>query len=147
MTNDLETFHFNRAVARVHELSNALADLKGDDPATARLSREGWTTVVQLIGPIMPHLAEELWLALGHATLLADSPWPVADPTLLVDDTVKVAVQVSGKLRGTIELPRDAAQKDAEQAALALPAVTQALAGRQVRRIVFVPNKIINVVG
>ena len=67
--------------------------------------------------------------------------------SLLIDDTVKVAVQVSGKLRGTIELPRDAAQKDAEQAALALPAVTQALAGRQVRRIVFVPNKIINVVG
>jgi len=147
VTNDLETFHFNRAVARVHELSNALADLKGDDADTARLSREGWTTVVQLIGPIMPHLAEELWQELGHATLLADSPWPAADPALLVDDTVKVAVQVSGKLRGTIELPRDAAQKDAEQAALALPAVTQALAGRQVRRIVFVPNKIINVVG
>jgi leucyl-tRNA synthetase len=147
VTADLENFRFNRAVARVHELSNALAELPENDPAVAGLRREGWRAVVQLIGPIMPHLAEELWQALGNTTLLADAAWPAADPALLVDETVKVAVQVSGKLRGTLELPRDTPQDAAQDAALKLPAVAAALAGRPVRRIVFVPNKIINVVG
>ena len=94
----------------------------------------------------MPHLAEELWARLGHTTMLARSSWPKADPALVQDDTVKVAVQVNGKLRGTIELPRDAAQSDAEAAALSLGPVTAALSGKTVRKVVVVPNRIVNVV-
>ena len=77
---------------------------------------------------------------------MAETPWPEADPALLVADTVTVAVQVKGKTRGTIELPHDAPQEDAEAAALALPTVTAALAGKPIRKIVFIPNRIINVV-
>ena len=146
VTTDLETFHFNRAVARVHELVNAVSALEGDDGAARWARREGFEAIVHLIGPMMPHLAEELWSRLGHHELLADSPWPEADAGLLVEDMVTVAVQVRGKLRATIALPRDAERTDAEAAALALPAVAAAIEGKKIERIIFVPNRIINVV-
>ncbi|CAM9753145.1 unnamed protein product, partial [Discosporangium mesarthrocarpum] len=143
VTEDLEAFHFNRSVARVHELVNALSDTAAKDGAALR---EGLETVTLLIGPMMPHLAEELWQMLGHKTLVADSPWPVANESLLVQDTVKLAVQVRGKMRGTVEIPHDADQAIAEQAALALPTVTAALDGDEVKKIIYVPNRIINVI-
>jgi leucyl-tRNA synthetase len=146
VTQDLEQFRFNRAVARVHELSNTLGDFAGGAPGDDWVLREGYETLTRLIGPMMPHLGEELWRALGHTRLLVDEPWPVADPVLLIDDMVTVAVQVNGKLRGTLELPRDAGQAAAEQAALALPAVVKVVEGRAVRRVVLVPNRVINVV-
>ena len=146
VTEDLESFRFNRAVAAVHELANAIGELTEGGEAAAWARREGIETVVRLAGPMMPHLAEELWHRLGHETLLAETSWPEADPALLVADTVTVAVQVKGKTRGTIELPQDAPQEDAEAAALALPTVAAAIDGRPIRKIVFVPNRIINVV-
>ena len=146
VTEDLDTFHFNRAVARIYELINRLAGLSQDNAAEAWVRREGFDVAVRLIGPMMPHLGEELWQRLGNKTLLADTPWPEADPALLVEDSVTIAVQVKGKLRATIDLPRDIDQKQAEAAALALPAIVSALEGKSVSRVIFVPNKIINVV-
>jgi len=108
--------------------------------------REGVEAAVRLIGPMMPHLGEELWRALGHERLLADEPWPAADPALVVEETVTVAVQVNGKLRATIELPRDTGQAAAEQAALAQPTVQRAMDGKPPRKIILVPNRIVNVV-
>jgi len=93
-----------------------------------------------------PHIAEELWSSLGHDILLADSPWPEADADLLTDPTVTVAVQVNGKLRCTLELARDAGQEVAEAVALAEPSVVRAIGDRAVRRVVVVPNRIVNVV-
>ena len=146
VTDDLDSFHFNRAVARIHELVNRLVDMAGDDDGARWVRREGCDAVVMLIGPMMPHLGEELWHRLGHDRLLVDTAWPEADPALLVEDTVTVAVQVRGKLRATLDLPRDADRASAEAAALALPAIAAALEGKTVNRIVFVPNRIINVV-
>ncbi len=146
VTDDLEKFHFNRSVARIYELVNALSDLKGDDDGARALRREGVAAAVQLIGPMMPHLAEELWQRLGNRTLLVEAPWPEPEPALLIEDTVTVAVQVRGKLRATLELPRDTDQKTAEAAALADPGIIAALEGKTVSRIIFVPNRIINVV-
>ncbi|MFQ5783638.1 MAG: leucine--tRNA ligase [Alphaproteobacteria bacterium] len=145
-TGDLDRFHFNRAVARVRELSNALAALEGDDPGSLWVLREGLEAVVRLIGPMTPHIAEEMWRALGHTTLLADTPWPEPEAALLADDTVTVAVQVNGKLRGTLALVRDAGREAAETAALADPAVVRAIGGKPVRRVIVVPNRIVNVV-
>ena len=142
-TGDLEGFHFNRAVARIYELANALADAPGGENA-GYVRREGYETAVRLMGPMMPHLAEELWQALGHDTLLVDESWPVADPTLLIDDTVKIAVQVQGKLRGTIEMPRDADESACTTSALAVATVANALEARPIKKTVFVPNRIIN---
>ena len=146
VTDDIERFHFNRAVARLYELTSALAGSNepGDDMAWVR--REGLETLARLSEPMMPHLSEELWHRLGHRTMLAAAAWPKADPSLVHDDTVKVGVQVNGKLRGTIELPRDAEQSVAEATALALAPVTAAIAGKTIRKVVVVPNRIVNVV-
>jgi leucyl-tRNA synthetase len=99
-----------------------------------------------MIGPMMPHLAEELWRSLGHNQLIVETPWPEADRRLIVDDTVTVAVQVNGKLRATIELPRDAPQAVAEAAALALDVVQRLLERKPPRKVIVVPNRIVNVV-
>ena len=145
-TGDLERFHFNRAVARVRELCNVLAALSDDDAGAGWVLREGLETVLRLIAPMTPHVAEELWRALGHETMLADVAWPDADPALLTDDIVVVAVQVNGKKRSTLELVRDAGEDVAEAAALADPAVARAIGNKPVRRVIVVPNRIVNVV-
>jgi len=145
-TDDIERLHFNRMVARLRELTNALAELSGDDPATCWVRREGLETLVRLAAPTIPHIAEELWTRLGHRDMLVTMPWPVADARLIADATVTVAVQVNGKLRGTIELARDADRAAAEKAALALPGVQSAMAGQTPRKVIVVPNRIVNVV-
>ncbi|MEQ8194508.1 MAG: class I tRNA ligase family protein, partial [Rhodospirillales bacterium] len=145
VSEDLDRFHFNRAVARIRELTNALEGLK-DAAGAAWVLREGLEAAARLIGPMMPHLAEELWQRLGHAALLADTPWPVADESLLIEESVTIAVQVNGKLRGTIELAKDAAKEDAEAAALQLPRVLEAMNDKPPRKVIVVPNRIVNVV-
>ena len=146
VTDDLDRFHFNRAVARVRELSNMLGDLEGDGSDVAWVRREGLEAVVRLIAPMMPHLAEELWSRLGHEALLVDTPWPLADESLLVEDTVTMGVQVNGKLRGAMELPVGADKETAESMALDLDGVKRAMDGKPPRKIIVVPNKIVNVV-
>ena len=143
VTDDLDKFRFNRAVARVRELTNAI---EARPDADAAVVREALEAAVRLIGPMMPHLAEALWQALGHERLLADEPWPKADAALAIAETVTLAVQVNGKLRGTVEVPRDVGEADARQAALALPNVITALGGKTPRKTIVVPNRIVNVV-
>lgn len=146
VTLDLERFHFNRAVARIYELVNSLGDFKSDDENAAWARREGLEVAVQLVAPMMPHIAEELWRHLGSETMIAEKSWPVLDDALLVEDTVTIAVQVRGKMRGTVDLPQNAGQDEAEAAALSVPAVIAALDGNTARKIIYVPNRIINVV-
>jgi leucyl-tRNA synthetase len=146
VTDDLDKFRFNRAVARIRELTNALEDMPVTGPGAAAVLREGLEVATQLIGPMMPHLAEEMWRELGHTALLADQPWPKADPRYVEDETVTIAVQVNGRLRGTIDVPRDAASDEVEEAALALPQVARFLDGRPPKKVVVVPNRIVSVV-
>ena len=146
VTADIERFHFNGAVARLYELINALAGFKAKDEGDRWAAREAAEVFTRLVGPMTPHLAEELWQTLGHADLLADTPWPEADPALTIDEEVTVAVQVNGKLRATIALPRDAEKQQAEDAALAEPAVQRALEARSPRKVIVVPNRVVNVV-
>jgi len=143
---DIEAFHFNKAVARLYELASTIGATEPKDDATKWALREALEIFIRLIGPMTPHLAEELWQALGHKDLLADTAWPVAEAALLVDDTVTIAVQVNGKLRGTVALSKDAPKETAEKAALALPEIVRALDGKTPRRVVVVPNRIVNVV-
>ena len=143
---DLERFHFNKAVARIRELTNALDTLEAGQAGAEWAMREGLETVIRLIGPMMPHVAEEMWQALGHKVLLAETPWPKADPALLVEDEVTIAVQVNGKLRGTLFVAKDSPREDVEKAALALPNVGRLLDSRAPRKVIVVPNRIVNVV-
>jgi leucyl-tRNA synthetase len=146
VTDDIEKFRFNRAVARLYEFANALDDAQGGDRDLGAARREALETMTRLLAPMMPHLAEELWQRLGHGTLLAEMAWPSADPSLVVDEDVTIAVQVNGKLRATLSLPRDIANDDAERAALADQHVQRAMAGKSPRKVIVVPNRIINVV-
>lgn len=146
VTKDLDGFHFNKAVARIRELTNALDGFGGDDVTSNWVRRESFEAVAKLLNPIMPHLAEELWQALGYDGLIADVAWPVADAALLIDDTVTIAVQVAGKMRGTIEVPKDCPQDVAQAAALALDTVRAAMQGKEPRKVIVVPNRIVNVV-
>ena len=146
VSGDLDKFHFNKAVARIRELTNELEALGAKEEGSDWVRRQGIEAAICLIGPMMPHLAEELWHSLGHETLLADTPWPEAAREMLVEENVTVAVQVNGKLRGTLDLPKDSDEQMAKDAALALENVIQAIGGKDIRKVIVVPNRIINVV-
>ena len=146
VTEQVEALRFNVAVAQVRTLSNALEALDGKGEGEAWVLGEGLRALCHLVAPMCPHLAEEMWVALGGKGLLCERAWPEADPALLVDGTVKVAVQVNGKLRATIDLPRDAPEAQAREMALAQPNVAAAMAGKPPRKVIVVPNRIVNVV-
>jgi leucyl-tRNA synthetase len=149
---DVERLRFNRCVAHVYELANALSAAIGAiteetvplDVAWAL--REAGEILVAIVSPMMPHLAEECWAALGHDTLIGRAAWPVADRALVVEDVVILPVQVNGKRRGEVSVARDAGNVAVEAAALELDAVQKALEGRPVRKIIIVPQRIVNVV-
>lgn len=146
VTSDLERFHYNRAVAHLYELTNAAASaFKSSAPGGASL-REALEVLIRLIAPMMPHLAEEMWHTLGHATQLCDVSWPVADQSLLVADSVTYAIQVNGKLRGTIELPAGTGSDVAETSAKAVPNVADSIGEKDIRKVIFVPEKLVNFV-
>ena len=146
VTDDLDKFRFNRAVARIRELSNALDELPIGEAGVPEVLREGLETLTRLVAPMMPHLAEEMWQSLGGAGWVANQPWPEADPELARDEQVTIAVQVNGKLRATLDLPRDAANATVENAALASPQVLRWLKGRTPRKVIVVPNRIVSIV-
>ncbi len=151
--DDVLKLRFNRCVAQVYELSNALqAALNGirdGEPPAADMRfalREAASILVQLVAPMMPHLAEECWKVLGFETLVAETHWPKADKALLVEDVITLPVQVNGTKRAYVTVPRDADNATVEAAALALEAVQRATEGRPVRKIIVVPQRIVNVV-
>ena len=108
--------------------------------------REAGEIVVQMIGPMMPHLAEECWARLGYHTILAEQPWPQAEAALLVDDMVTIAVQVNGKRRDELTIARSASNDDVQAAALQLEPVAKILAGKTPKKVIVVPQRIVNVV-
>ncbi|UMY18988.1 leucine--tRNA ligase [Methylobacterium organophilum] len=142
---DVERLRFNRCVAHIYTLANALDEgLRGGAGQAAAAEAAG--ILVQLIAPMMPHLAEESWQALGRAGLVAEAPWPEADRALLVEDEITLPVQVNGKKRADVTIPREADTKAVEAATLALEAVQRALEGRAPKKVIVVPQRIVNIV-
>ena len=146
VAEDIAAFVMNKAVAKIRELANALDAFDPKDDGDKWAYREAWEVLTRVANPMIPHLCEEMWEMLGHKTLLTDTSWPKVDETLLVSDTVTVAVQVNGKLRATITLPKDTQQKDAETAAMNEEGVQKALTGLAVKKVIVVPNRIVNIV-
>ena len=146
----IEDLRFNNAVAFIYTQANVLeAALKAAKSASAAVKTEiraAADVLVQTIAPMMPHLAEECWEALGHKTLVAEEPWPTIDRALLVEETITLPVQVNGKKRADVTVSRDAADKEVEAAVLALEPVQRALEGRAPKRVIVVPQRIVNVV-
>jgi len=147
---DIEKLAFNRAIARIHELANTLSaplgDIEGADPAMKAACREAVSILIHMLAPFMPHLAEECNAALGGGRLVAQAPWPHYDPELVLDSQITLPVQVNGKKRGDLTIARDADQGEVERAALELDFVQKALEGKQPRKVIVVPQRIVNVV-
>jgi leucyl-tRNA synthetase len=139
VTDDIEKLKFNTAISALMILVNDLTR------ETAR-PRAVLEKLLLLLAPFAPHMAEELWQKLGHSETLAYEPWPVADPKYLVKTEVEIPMQVNGKLRGVITVPVDAPQSAVEAAAKALPAFAEWTAGKTIRKVIYVPNKLINFV-
>jgi leucyl-tRNA synthetase len=151
VSNGIERLHFNVCLAHIREFANALAEVLARDgqPASdlAWSVREAAVILVQLFAPMMPHLAEECWTVLGQSGLISEANWPQIERDLLVEDTVTLVVQVNGKKRGDVTVPRGAQNPEIEAAVLALDAVKLALGGKAVRKVIVVPMRIVNVVG
>jgi len=151
VTGDLEALRFNRAIAQIHEFANKIAGAQQGDwraqPDFAWAMREALAFITQLIGPIIPHAGEECWARLGYNSLLINQPWPTPEQALLIDDAITIAVQVNGKRRAELTVSRDAENADVERAALELESVHRALGDRPVKRVIVVPQRIVNVVG
>ena len=149
---DILRLRFNRAVAQLYDLANKLSAAVGaiespDVGTDLRYAfREAADIFVQLFAPMMPHLAEESWARLGHATLVAEVPWPIADRSLIVENTIVLPVQVNGKKRADLAIARDADAAAIEKATLALEGVQKALEGKAVKKVIIVPQRIVNVV-
>ena len=151
VTAAIDKLRFNAAVAHIYELANALSSgLQSagthSSPDMAYALREAAELLTRIAAPMVPHLAEECWALLGYNTLLAESPWPVPEKALLLEDTVTIAVQVNGKRRDELTIARDAASEDIEAAALKLDNVVRAIGGRKIKKVVIVPQRIVNVV-
>src|SRR5215475_2659011 len=148
VSQNLEGLRYNVAVAQIYELTHALsAALERSGDGLDWAIREAAELLVQMIGPMLPHLAEDCWERLGYNTLLSDQPWPQAEAALLVDDVITIAVQVNGKRRDELTVARTASKDEIEAAALGLEPVVRALAGRPVKKVIVVPQRIVNVVG
>lgn len=147
VTEDIEHFHFNKAVARIRELTNNLQSSLNANTQNITTSQLGaLKTILQLLNPFLPHFTEECWHMLGHKQPLIETAWPVADASLLVEDTITLGIQVNGKLRGTVDVPVDHPKDATEEAALKVENVAKFLEGKTVRKVIVVPNKIVNVV-
>jgi len=141
IATDIEALQFNKAVARVHALVNAI------EKASPSASRDtAIVTLVRLVAPMLPHLAEEAWAAMGHEGLVAEAAWPAADPALLIDDETTIAVQVNGKLRDTLKVAKGTAKDELEALAMASPHVVRILDGAAPKKIVVVPDRLVNIV-
>jgi leucyl-tRNA synthetase len=167
VSDDIEKLHFNVCVAHIYEFANILNAVIGEigqetgpesgsktgsqqgaaiTPDFRWAMREAVNILVQLFHPMMPHLAEECWAALGHDTLVAQAAWPQIERALLIENTVTLPVQINGKKRADVTVRRDAANADIETAVLALDAVKKALEGRPPKKVIIVPQRIVNVV-
>ncbi|WFE75469.1 leucine--tRNA ligase [Roseinatronobacter sp. S2] len=142
VTKSIENFTFNKAIAELYAFTNTLSKSQASGAAQQAAMR----TLAQLMAPMVPHLAEDIWARMGGAGLVAQAPWPQVDPAMLVRDTVVLPIQINGKRRSEIEVSADASKEEVEKLALADDAVIKALAGTAPKKLIVVPGRIVNVV-
>ncbi|MEE4289899.1 MAG: leucine--tRNA ligase [Erythrobacter sp.] len=141
VAEDIEALSFNKAVARIYELTGATEKAEPSESRNFAIA-----ALMHLVSPMMPHLAEEAWAASGNSGLIADALWPAHDPALLVEDEVTIAIQHKGKLRDTLTAPKGASKEDLEALALASEKVQRSLDGAQIRKVIVVPDRLVNIV-
>ena len=121
VTENIERWRYNSAVANIRELSNHLNDFKPENSDDAKVKLFGYEVLLRLIEPMTPHIAEEIWQSLGKTDALGEQPWPQYDKDLVIDETISIAIQINGKLRGSIQIQRDATEEEVKALARDLP--------------------------
>ena len=144
---NIERFAFNKCVAQLHIFVNALTSFKQSGEEANQIKHHVLELLAHVLAPFAPHIAEELWFKLGNSELISASLWPIVFENLLIDDTVEIAVQINGKVRAKLKLPINLPTQEAEAAALSLEEVKKFMSGKEIKRVIVVPNRIINVVG
>ncbi len=142
VTMGIETFGFNAAIAKLYAFTNILAKSK----AGCTAKRAAAKTLAQMMSPMTPHLSEEIWSMLGEEGLITTAPWPVADPAMLVEDTITMPIQINGKRRAEIQVAPDASKDAVEEIVMGLDAVQRALDGANPKKFIVVPGRIVNIV-
>ncbi|PXW79872.1 leucyl-tRNA synthetase [Ruegeria sp. P4] len=142
VTLGVESFGFNAAIAKLYGFTNTLSKSK----ASAAVQKQAIKTLAQLMSPMTPHLSEDIWAHQGGEGLIANAPWPVADESMLVEDTVTLPIQVNGKRRGELTVAKDLDKAEVEKLALAHEAVQRVLEGAAPKKVIVVPGRIVNVV-
>ena len=145
--DNIERFSFNKCIAQLHIFVNAITSFDQKGEKAKRIKHHALEILAHVLAPFVPHIAEELWSNLGNSEFISLSQWPNIFESLLIDDTVEVAVQINGKVRTKINLPLDLPKERVEAAALSLQEVKKYMDGREIKRIIVVPNRIVNVVG
>jgi leucyl-tRNA synthetase len=149
VTEDVERFHLNTAIAATMELTNSIhrfAESGRTDSESLHVLKGAIDHLIVLVSPFCPHITQELWQALGHDDLLVNSPWPTFDAAYVREETVTVAIQVNGKLRDTVDVERDTDEAALKNLILSLEKVQRHLMGRQIRKVIVVPNRLVNIV-
>ncbi len=142
VTQGIESFGFNAAIAKLYAFANTLAKSKAGSDA----QRQAILALAQLMSPMTPHLSEDIWARQGGVGLVATAPWPVADEAMMLEDTVTLPIQINGKRRAEINVPKDMSKDEVEKIALETDAVQKALDGATPRKVIVVPGRIVNVV-
>ncbi len=137
---------FNTAIAAMMELTNGISKFNDDSNNGMAIRQEAWSSLVKMISPFAPHMAQALWAAMGHSTILCDEMWPKVDPAALIQDEIEMVVQVNGKLRAKLSVAADASKAEIEALALADENVQKFVADKTIRKVIVVPNRLINVV-
>ena len=146
VTLDYENFRFNRAIARIREFTNILFDNEEKLKKNNKLFKFLIENIIKILSPMVPHISEEMWNLLGNKNLLIESGWPVVDKQFLKIKNITLAVQINGKLKGTIDLPFDTNSSEIEKEALSLPKVIEIIGNNKPKKIIVVKNKVANIV-
>ena len=141
VAKDIEALSFNKAVAKIYELANAVEKAP---PSASR--NEASRTLMLLVAPMTPHLSEQGWEESGSSDLIADAAWPTVDPALLVDDEATIAIQVQGKLRDTLTVAKGLPKEELERLALASEKIIRTLDGASPKKVIVVPDRLVNIV-
>jgi leucyl-tRNA synthetase len=146
VTDDLERFQFNTAVAAIMELLNAVSRFEPDGKDDIMVFRESVEAVVRLLYPMAPHISEELWESLGHRETLVDKPWIEWDGEIVSSAQITIVIQVNGKVRSQVLMDPDSGEEEIKQAAFSDERVKNYIAGKEIKKVIIVPKKLVNIV-
>jgi tRNA synthetases class I (I, L, M and V)./Anticodon-binding domain. len=147
VTDDAEKFQFNTAIARIMELVNALYKYDGEvENKNMKLYEETIADLIRVLAPFAPHFSEEMWERMGYSYSVFNQKWPEYDDKALVKDTIEIAIQVNGKVRGRLEIPSGATEKEIQDKALVVESIKQFIEGKEIKKVVVVKNRLVNIV-